>query len=448
MLKRRLGQLIKADGQQSLSLKQKVIRGAVWTLSGHGMNQVLRLGGNLILTRLLFPEAFGLMALVQLFIQGLEMFSDTGAASSIIQNKRGNEPAFLNTAWTLQVGRGFMLWVGSYLIAWPAAQFYNEPMLTQLLPVSGVTSFIAGLNSTKLFTANRQLVLGRLTLVELGSYTVGLVLMIIWAWIYRSVWALVGGAIVAALVKMVLSHTAFDGERNRFYWEPEAFRALHQFGRWIFFSTALTFLAGQSDRLILARLVNVRFLGIYTVAQTLSRALSIAIHATGSRVLFPSYAELVRERPEQLYLNLRKTRLILIALSYCVSLVFIIFGQQLIDFFYDNRYADAGWMLQFFAVGSLVSILAQTYDNVLMANGQTFAIAALLVIQLTVQVTAMFLGAHWGGHKGVIIGLVSTEWILYSSQAIWLARLSLWQPEIDLPFLALASGLLAILLFN
>ncbi len=117
------------DQKSSLTLKQRAIRGSLWTLSGHTSSQILRLGSNLILTRLLFPEAFGLMALVQTFIIGLEMFSDVGIRPSIIQNHRGNDPSFLNTAWTIQVIRGFMLWLGACLMAIPAANFFHQPML-------------------------------------------------------------------------------------------------------------------------------------------------------------------------------------------------------------------------------------------------------------------------------------------------------------------------------
>lgn len=82
------------------SLKKLAIRGMVWTVAGYGASQILRLGSNLILTRLLFPELFGLMTLVNIFITGLHLFSDIGVGPSIIQNKRGDDPVFLNTAWT------------------------------------------------------------------------------------------------------------------------------------------------------------------------------------------------------------------------------------------------------------------------------------------------------------------------------------------------------------
>ncbi|MEY3827884.1 MAG: hypothetical protein RLZZ148_2705 [Cyanobacteriota bacterium] len=57
------------------SLKQLAIRGTLWTIIGYGASQGLRLGANLILTRFLVPEAFGIMALINVFITGLNLFS-------------------------------------------------------------------------------------------------------------------------------------------------------------------------------------------------------------------------------------------------------------------------------------------------------------------------------------------------------------------------------------
>jgi hypothetical protein len=94
--------------KQGSSLKKKAIRGTAWTLFGYGGSQALRLVSNLILTRLLVPEVFGLMALVQTFQAGLTLFSDIGIAPSIIQNKRGEDPTFLNTAWDIASNSRFL----------------------------------------------------------------------------------------------------------------------------------------------------------------------------------------------------------------------------------------------------------------------------------------------------------------------------------------------------
>jgi hypothetical protein len=75
-------------GAAAVSLRGRTVRGSAWALGGHATGQLLRFGGNLVLAWLLVPKLFGLMALVNIFIQGLGMFSDVGIGPAIIQNRR------------------------------------------------------------------------------------------------------------------------------------------------------------------------------------------------------------------------------------------------------------------------------------------------------------------------------------------------------------------------
>src|SRR5439155_20296774 len=82
------------------------VRGAAaWTVVGFGAKLVLRFGFNLLLTRLVAPRIFGVMALVYLLVQSLHMFSDLGILQCVIHHRRGDDPDFLDTAWTIQAVR-------------------------------------------------------------------------------------------------------------------------------------------------------------------------------------------------------------------------------------------------------------------------------------------------------------------------------------------------------
>jgi O-antigen/teichoic acid export membrane protein len=414
-------------------------------MAGYGSSQILRLAGNLAFTRLLVPEVFGLMALVQTFLTGLAMFSDLGILPSIIQSKRGGELSFLNTAWTIQVIRGTALWVIACLIAVPVAQLYREPMLAQLLPVTALSSVIAGFASTKLATANRQLAIRRLTLIEVGTFAIQMAMMLVAAWFYRSIWVLVLGGIFGSLLKTLASHWLLEGERNRFCWNQEALQELRNFGRWIFLSTVVAFFGLQGDRLVLGWLLDVRFLGIYTVALNLSGAVEQIIDQINGKVMFPSYAELIRERPSVLYSTLRKARLILIGLGIVCAIALVAFGEPLIALLYDDRYLEAGWILRVLAIGFLGRVLCITYSDVLLARGDTFSTMSLTVIYTCIQLTIMPVGFTLAGYRGVIIGIAITDWLTYLAYAVCFKRLSLWQPELDLPTAAIAAGLAAII---
>ena len=74
-------------------LGARAMRSSALTVGSYGTQQALRLASNLILTRLLFPEAFGMMALVYMVIQGLNMFSDAGVSLIVrlTQDQSGDE---------------------------------------------------------------------------------------------------------------------------------------------------------------------------------------------------------------------------------------------------------------------------------------------------------------------------------------------------------------------
>ena len=176
-------------------------RGSAWSIASYGGSQLLRLGSNLILWRLVTAEAFGLMALVNTLMTGLTMFSEIGIGPSIVQNERGDDRDYLNTAWTLQAMRGCALFLAACVAAYPAAHFYKQPELALLVPFVALSALINGFNSTKLFTASRQLELGPLTIIELSSQLAGIVVMLVLAWMTHSVWALACAALGTSIAQ-------------------------------------------------------------------------------------------------------------------------------------------------------------------------------------------------------------------------------------------------------
>src|SRR5450755_4624287 len=78
---------------QFKSLGAKALKGTVWSVGAYGSAMAIRLLSNILLSRLLVPQYFGLMALLNSTITGLTLFSDFGLAPNIILSKRGDDPA-------------------------------------------------------------------------------------------------------------------------------------------------------------------------------------------------------------------------------------------------------------------------------------------------------------------------------------------------------------------
>ncbi|MFT4114986.1 oligosaccharide flippase family protein [Silvibacterium sp.] len=395
------------------SLEKKAVKGTYFVTIAYGLALSLRLVSSIVLSRLFAPDLFGVLALVTTFIVGLNLFSHIGLETSVIQNPRGDDPDFLNTAWTIQVLRGLGVFVLTIPLAWPVAHFYHEPRMIWLLPAIGFGSAIAGFTSPSMMTLARHLGVGRLSLNELLQQVVQFAVTLIWALFQPSLMALVAGRIVSELVRMAVSYMMMPEIRPRFRWEKQAVHDLVTFGRWILIGTALTFLALQSDRLILGKLVTFGMLGIYGIAFSLSDIPRQIILQFCSRVGFPFIAKFSdRPRPEYRTI-LRKYRLPVLAVGGLLLITVICSGDLFILRVYDKRYHEAAWMIGILAIGLWHTLLYSTaYPAVLSLQKSHYNAIAYLTYCITLFI-ALPLGYHWLGMAGAVVAVAFSDLPVY-----------------------------------
>ncbi|MCC7408701.1 MAG: oligosaccharide flippase family protein [Phycisphaeraceae bacterium] len=358
-----------AIGGGARSLRAMAVRGSVWTMAGFGLSQVIRLGGSMVTTRLLYPEAFGLMALVGLLMQGLVMFSDVGVGSCLVRSDRGDDERFLNTAWTIQVMRGLVLWAAAVALTWPMAWFYEEPALLTLVPIASLTAVISGFEPTKIHGCRRHLRLGKLTAVDLATQVISVVVMIGWAWLYPTVWALVGGTLLSGAARVVMAMVALDGPRNWFGWDRESRIELLDFGKWIFFSSAAFFIGTQMDRLLLGKTVGPGMLGVYSLAVMMS-ALFVDLNRRLARnVVYSAVSRIFRQQPHRLGEVYARASGVM-GLMFLPALgMMMTSGAWSIWLLYDPRYAEAGWIFELLCFGAAMRCMLEPMEQCLVAVG-------------------------------------------------------------------------------
>ncbi len=421
------------------SLRSRAVKAALWTLGGDYASHVVRFGSNLALTRLLMPDMFGLMVLINTFLIGLQLFSDIGLRPNIIQSRRGDDPAFLDTAWTIQVGRGVMLWLVSCAAAWPLARFYGHPEIQAILPVAGLQALLGGLSSPRLMTHARHLSVRRATLLGLGSTAAGAIVMIGWAWVRPSVWALVAGGITSAGARALLSHSVLPGRANVFGWEPAARRELFRFGRWIFLGTLTSFLAAQSDRLVFAKLIPLGLLGVYGIASMLSRLPAETLGNLGHSVILPAYSRALERDGQLAPMYARVRRRFLVLAGACMAAL-VLFGPAAVRVLYTAPYEDAGWILQYVAAGAWFSILALSNGDALLALGRPAWIASCNIAKIACMAVLVPLGLLHYGFPGALAGLALAEIPKYVVAAVGARRAGLPGWSIEAALTALLAG--------
>jgi O-antigen/teichoic acid export membrane protein len=423
------------------SLGARVMRSSLLTIGGFGFSQMIRLGSNLILTRLLFPEAFGLMALVTVFLMGLGQFSDVGVTPAILQSKRGDDRDFLDTAFSIQVVRGIGLWIVACLCAFPMAWVYGQDLLLQMLPVSALTLLITGFRPTKMVTANRHLMLGRVTLLDMGTQLIGVGVGIVLAFMWHSVWALVISGVVGALVELFLNWRFLPGPGNRFRMERAAMRELIGFGKWVFLATCAGFLFTQADKILIGKFVPLDVFGVYNIGFFWASFPMMLGGMVTQKILIPIYREAPPSESPANFAKLRKMRLAVSGLLMGFVAVFALLGVWIVQILYDSRYVDAGAVAVVLAVAQMPLLIVMTYDQAALAAGDSRRFFILAATRAGLMIACLLLGLQAAGLLGALIGYGASHLLAYPV-VVWLARrMGAWDGLHDAAFALLGFAI-------
>jgi len=420
-------------------LLARVLRSGGAGLAANLCSQALRLASNLVLTRLLYPEAFGLMAITQSILMAARLLSDVGLSQSIVRSARGHERSFCDTVWTLNILKDGSLFLVVCVAGPVAARLYHQPLLAQLVPAMAATLLVAAFNSTKLAVVNRRLEIGRLVLIELGAQACGIATMIAAAAAWRSPWALVAGNWATALALLAGSHLLLRGPANRFAWDRAAVREVMSFGGWVMLSSIVTFLLGEGSNLLNGWLVGPQAVGFLGLSTNLALVAWSTIQALGGRVFYPAYAEVWRDRPAQLSRVLVRSRQAQLLGGCAVALVWAVLGQRLVGLLYDPRYRVVGALLQIQAVGTIFAFASSSYANVLWAMGLGRLNVMLVAVQAASLFALLVLGHHLGGLLGLMTASSFIGLCIYPVNAWVFRRLGLWHPRTDAAVFAVGA---------
>jgi O-antigen/teichoic acid export membrane protein len=347
-----------------------LLKGTFWTIGSYGIVTALRVAQSIVLARLLAPELFGIMLIVNTLKIGIELMSDLGIGQNVVYSKNANDPEFYNTAWTLQLIRSLILWLCLSAAAVPLAQLYESEIFVFVIPISCFAIVINGLTSMSRSLLQKRLQVVRINMFEIVTTSLTFFFQIIFAYLNRTVWALVYGALFGSAIYTVGSYFLIPGVRQKIYLSRRYVMEIMHFGKWIFLSSIVYFLSINFDKLYLGRAVPLNLFGVYGIARAIADLLGNLVARLGNYVLFPfivSHSQMPRADLREQLAPLRARFLLLAALGFSL---FIATADLAIRIFYDQRYQAASWMLPVLTVGSWFSILANVSESTLLGLGK------------------------------------------------------------------------------
>jgi len=392
------------------SLKIKTARNLGIVYGANLATKIFGMIATIILARLLLPQDFGLVALSGIIIAIVLLFQDFGLGAALIQRQRDIEEA-TNVVFYSTIFIKSLLYLMVFAAAPLAAGFFNEPILTEIIRIAGLSliieAFAAGHSSLLLKNMEFKKLMG----INVASSVFSSIVSIILAFLGFSFWSLVYGTLAASPLRVILYWYA-SSWRPKLLFDTKVAREMLEFGGWVMFINILTFFMYNTDGFFIGRFLNASSLGIYNMGMRWGLIGSDQIARVMNNVLFPTFSSIQREkeRIQNAYLKaLKYTNLLTIPLA----LGTIAIAPEFVTFILGEKWIEAILPLQIFAVYGLFFSIGTPAASVFLAVGEAKLAAKIMAGHLLFIIIFIYPFLLWGGIIGAALCVTLSTILMY-----------------------------------
>ena len=336
----------------NLPLGKRVRSAVSWNVSSSLIGELIRFVRSVVLARLLVPEDFGLFGMALTIVAGINALTTLGLGRTIVANKFDTTAelrAHLNTVWSVELIRSFVIALLVSASAFPISRFYGQAQLKVIVPILGLTTLVQGFQNIGLAILRKEISFARIFWYELTTNTAGIALTVALAVVMRSVWALVIGLLLTAVLGTVLSYI-FHSYRPRLALEPHALRRSLSFGKLTLVIALASYVTNMADNIMVGRLLGTGALGNYSLAFNIASApISVLVFSLGT-VLFPAYAEITALHPKRLEQAFTKVFSISSLILITIAVPLFLLAGEIVQLLFGLRWTTAGTVLRILAL--------------------------------------------------------------------------------------------------
>lgn len=430
-----------------------MINGLLWTFTGTGVQVVLKFLVFIVLSRLLAPEAFGVMSTALALIMVLSVFSKLGIGPSIVQKAEVNIK-HIQTGFTLSIIFSVILTSFVWLIAPSVSVFFNMVELSAVLRVLAFVHIIQGFSIVSEGILQRNLDFKKLAVVQIASYVTYGIVGITLSLLDYGVWALVYAYIINVLVGSLIL-IKLQPHSKRLTIKFNVAKDLLVFGSGYSLSNLYNHFALQGDTFVVGKLLGAAPLGIYSRAYQL---FSIPVNLIGTvieKVLFPSFSKIKSNIKElqKIYINS-----ILLTAIVCLplSLFLVLIGGELITLLFGTKWVEAIIPFKVLIIALLPRTSYKISDSLIKARGKVFKSANRQFLYGILIVTGVIIGQFYGlvgASVGVLIAII-INYIYMAKIALslsgldWITFYKTHLPAIKITILSIVPTLVTYVLIN
>lgn len=393
-------------------LKNKAIAGVKWTTIATVISTAMQLGQLLVLSRLLSPRDFGLMAFINVVILFIRSFSDLGISSAVIHYQDTTKEQ-LSTLYWMNLIVGAFLFLGMLALSPVIVLIFNEPETKNLLLLSSFSLVVLPVGSMFQVLLQKELKFNLLAKQDIVSIILSTTATVTLAFLKLGVWALVIGQLVNIFIKTImLFYSGLQDFRIERRFSLHAVRNYLYFGFYQIGERGINFLSERIDQLIIGSMLGASTLGYYNFAFNLVNQPVSVINPIFSKVAFPILAKLQSDIPmlRNAYLKLLKY----IAVINSVILIGLIVSSPIaVPLIFGNKWNESIILVQILSVVALLRSFANPVGCLILAKGRADLGFKWNVLLLVISVVTIYFVSKLGSVQSIAISLILIQILLF-----------------------------------
>ncbi|KIT16305.1 Lipopolysaccharide biosynthesis protein WzxC [Jannaschia aquimarina] len=354
----------------------------------------------LVLARLLRPEDFGLVTIAMAIVTILDVVTDLPLTTPLVRLDKVEDRHF-NTAFTLGLLRGTVLFAIVALLAYPVAAFYDDPRLAPLLLVLGIGPAVRAMMSPKMSAFFKSLLFRQAFIMDVGGKSLGVVAAITFGLLTQSYWALAVSPLVTRVSAVSLSYWLAP-YRPRL--SLSEFRYFWAFLGWMFPAQFTVAIGWQFDRLFLGTFIPTATLGLYGVAANLTGIVEQSVRTSVNAPLVSSFVIAGKDR-DRLRRGYTLADTAILTMGLLAYLLTAVFAEPFVALAFSSEWQAAAPFLQLLAIAMMPALVRIPFRALAMAAGRTDLVFFVAALALAIRVPAIAFGFAFAGIEGVIAGI-------------------------------------------
>lgn len=381
-----------------LGLKKRAVKNVRITLFAQALKLILQIGSIAILARLLQPSDFGLIAMVTVFTGLALQFMEGGLSMATIQRDQITHAQVSNLFWVNVILGAFLCFI-SVLISPIAAHIYDEPRIELVMMVMSLTFLIGGLSVQHDAILKRQMRFRAISIIDISSMTLGIIVGILAAYSGMSYWSLVISSIATYLSKTIFRWISVR-------WLPSLMkrgtgvRPLLNFGANLTGANFIGYFASHITSFAVGYVGGAQAMGLYNRANTLT--------SIPSKQLLPPLMQVMQSALTRVQNDPKRLRSAALSLMTKISIVtmlvtisMFVTSDWLVLVLLGSGWSEVVDIFRILAISTIVTPITTFTAVIMVAVGQAKALMKWKAITLVILTIAILIGSNWG-----IIGIL------------------------------------------